>query len=292
MTAALAPVANAMSFTDIFVLGDSLSDTGNVFAVLGTPADPYFDGNFSNGPVWIEIIAAALNLPVNPNFQGGTNYAIGGAQTSTAGLLPGSGLTSQGTNLISFSGGTLPSDALYAIWGGGNDVLNSTSLTGPGNLSQEGADNIAAIVTNLAAAGATTFLIPNLPDIGATPAAGSNSALFSQLTDEFNTELAQVIADLQANLGVTIITLDVFSILDAFLSNPMGLNTTDPCFVDAGNVCADPDNYVFWDDVHPTAFAHAVLGNTALASLVPVPAAVWLFGSALIGLFGLRRRPA
>ncbi|MBP7484430.1 MAG: PEP-CTERM sorting domain-containing protein [Aquabacterium sp.] len=36
------------------------------------------------------------------------------------------------------------------------------------------------------------------------------------------------------------------------------------------SICANPDNYLFWDGVHPTAAAHQVLGN-AFAAAVPEP---------------------
>ena len=67
----------------VVVFGDSLSDTGNLFAATGgtNPIPPYFNGRFSNGPVWVETLAASLGLPVNPSLLGGTNYAFAGAVT-------------------------------------------------------------------------------------------------------------------------------------------------------------------------------------------------------------------
>ena len=69
-TAALAAAtaAHAGPFSDMVVFGDSLSDTGNVAslttAVFGStfPAYPGAVGRFSNGPVWVETLAAGLGL--------------------------------------------------------------------------------------------------------------------------------------------------------------------------------------------------------------------------------------
>jgi len=48
----------------IVVFGDSLSDSGNLFAAtMGTtPPPPYYQGRFSNGPVWVEDLAGRLGV--------------------------------------------------------------------------------------------------------------------------------------------------------------------------------------------------------------------------------------
>src|SRR4051794_16407375 len=71
-----APSRAAPAFEAMVVLGDSLSDTGNA-------------GRFSNGPVWVEGLARALNVPLRPSREGGSNFAVGGAR-----LGPRSGPTS------------------------------------------------------------------------------------------------------------------------------------------------------------------------------------------------------
>ncbi len=51
----------ASAYSDIFVFGDSLSDSGNVFAATGGfPPAPYYDGRFSNGPTYAEDLAGML----------------------------------------------------------------------------------------------------------------------------------------------------------------------------------------------------------------------------------------
>jgi cholinesterase len=37
-------------------------------------------GRFSNGPVWVEQLAAMLKLPLRSSQQGGQNLAVGGAR--------------------------------------------------------------------------------------------------------------------------------------------------------------------------------------------------------------------
>jgi phospholipase/lecithinase/hemolysin len=64
----------------LYVFGDSLSDTGNVYRATGrtTPPDPpYFRGRFSNGPVWVEHLGARSG--VKPERR--RNFARGGAAT-------------------------------------------------------------------------------------------------------------------------------------------------------------------------------------------------------------------
>ena len=53
---------HAAPFTQLVIFGDSLSDTGNANDALGvaSAADGYFNGRFSNGPLWVEYLADQL----------------------------------------------------------------------------------------------------------------------------------------------------------------------------------------------------------------------------------------
>ncbi len=58
--------ARSQPFTEIVVFGDSDSDVGHGPPRFGIPASPpYFNGRFSNGPVWVERLAELLEVP-NP----------------------------------------------------------------------------------------------------------------------------------------------------------------------------------------------------------------------------------
>ena len=293
--------AQASAYSALYVFGDSLSDTGNVNVVTGgVPLPPYATGRFSNGPVWVETFAANLGLTAVNSLSGGTNYAFGGAPTGAPFTSSSPSLTVQATGMYLPSvGGVADPNALYVVWGGGNDVRS-----GSGAVLSASVPNIVNIITTLAAAGATNFLVPNLPNIGLTPEAIAGGpatvagATFLSVT--FNGQLIAATAGLRSSLGVNIIDVDVYSFLNNVIANAGALgitNTTGKCFSGTtgvggpGTVCANPNEYVFWDGIHPTAAAHAMLGNFA-SSAVPVPAAAWLFVSGVAALGALRRKAA
>lgn len=63
-----------VSLTQVISLGDSFSDTGNLYALTGQryPPPPYYEGRFSNGPLWIEHLAKHYAASLH-------NHAVGGA---------------------------------------------------------------------------------------------------------------------------------------------------------------------------------------------------------------------
>jgi phospholipase/lecithinase/hemolysin len=80
------PVA-AHAYSALYVFGDSLSDAGNVYLGSGgdEPAAPYVNGQFSNGPIWVQDLSTHLGLgAVTPWLGGGNDYAFGGAVNGSA----------------------------------------------------------------------------------------------------------------------------------------------------------------------------------------------------------------
>ncbi len=265
--------AAAASFDSLISFGDSLSDTGS-----GPAVPPSYGGRFSNGIVWQEYLANSLGLaPVATR-----DYAIGGATSGLTGL----GGTSTGllTQVNGFVGApvSLGSSTLFTVWAGGNDAINSV-LTGADPIAgaAQAATNIAFAVTQLAGTGAQYFLVPNLPNGGLFPISaslGGNPAQANALTLFFNGQLDAALTPLSASLGITIYRLDTYSLFQGIAGNPAayGLtNVTQGCKQGSGaaaTVCANPSEYLWWDNVHPTTGIHARIGGAALTA-VPEP---WL----------------
>ena len=223
----------------LFVFGDSLSDTGNLFAAsVGTvpPAATYRDGRFSNGPVWVDRLSAVSGLALTPTTQifaptaDGINFAFGCATSGTANVFGGGlpGLTQQLGMFQGLLGGGLinpDADALYILWAGANDYLGGGIFdpTIP-------VGNLSAAIAELYGLRGRRFLVPNLPDLGATPlGAAVDPVGLTTLTDFHNTSLTLALGNLSATLsGIEIVALDVHQAFDDLLTDPAAFGLTNP----------------------------------------------------------------
>jgi phospholipase/lecithinase/hemolysin len=132
---------------------------------------------------------------------------------------------------------------------------------------------IAANIQALWAAGARSFLIPNVPDLGLTPAlqlAGPAAVgAATQLSEAFDAGLTQVLGQLQALPQIEFKTLDVFTLLHAIVSDPEAYrlkDVQDACltfFVTVDAICERPNGFLFWDGIHPTVAGHEILEDAA-----------------------------
>ena len=87
----VASAADALPFNNLIVFGDSLVDGGNVSIITGgttpNPAQGYYAGRFSNGPVASDILNQAIEgTNSTASLAGGDNYAYGGARARNDGL--------------------------------------------------------------------------------------------------------------------------------------------------------------------------------------------------------------
>jgi outer membrane lipase/esterase len=263
--------ASAPAYDAIYVFGDSYCDVGNIYlatsgAIPSSP--PYFQGHFSNGPIWVEHVAGYLGLPMKPYLAGGTDYAFGGAwmtapQVTPEGTIPS--VPQQVALYLSLHGGKADPKALYVIEGGGNDILGTTSGSADA-LGFKIATGIAESELLLRRAGAHNFLIPNLINVGALPAAAANAAFATAASDATNSWLNKLLGLESFLEGIRILRVDVFSLLSAVKTDPFHfgfVNITTPCLNPiTGAVCSDPDHTFFWDVEHPTEFGHAFFAVT------------------------------
>lgn len=282
---------NLSSIDQLYVFGDSLVDTGNLFSATGGLFPPpflYFAGRFSNGPLWVENLAVTLGLLPDP----ATNFAFGGSSSGLGNavlpIAPFPGLLGQVGQFVQ-SVPVADPDALYILSGGANDYL----FGGETNTAEPVA-NLTQAVLALTTIGAKNFLIPNLADLGKLPATRTEvvAAPLSLLTEQHNLELAQSLLVLEAQVGpdVNLLVLDTYSLFDRVISTPteFGLtNVTDACLAGL-TACPTPNQSLFWDDYHPTAAGHALLADSAYSTLqtaaVPEPSSI--LGLMVVGALG------
>jgi len=289
---------SGQGFSDVFLFGDSLTDTGLFCAGLAALDQGYASGSCSNGDVWADVLAEALGVDLH---AGEENFANGGDTTSDL-----------DTQIDFFELSLLfqdaDSDALYVVWLGSNDVLAMPS----GPLAMENAvGRIMDGIERLADLGAQHFLVPNLVDVGRawghfdfdfpevkgdlfTP---QERARLTELSGEFDALLAPALATLS---GVTIHPLDVHALLEDIFASPASFGFS-PDVIDSTSqatafgipclevpACASSpqgalaDDFILFDALHPTTAAHAIIGGEAVRILLPEPGA--LLGHALAAL--------
>lgn len=303
LTCATAPIHAEPPYSRVVVFGTSLSDPGNAFALRGgtnTPPDydmdpflvpqvPYSRGghHFSNGATWIEQFARSRGLAgsARPALAApdsdATNYAVGAARAYEDGL--NFNLALQVETFLTRFDLAAPPDALYVIEMGGNDIRDALFAYvqggNPASILQAANVSIAQNVQRLYAAGARQFLVWRAPNVGLTPAmrkldqmVPGAAALATLLTQGFNAGLDTVVAQLSTLPGISITRLDAFQLIDAIVATPSAYeltNVTSACVTprEPPFTCQTPDEYLFWDGIHPTGAVHAIVAQSAAQAL-------------------------
>ena len=302
----------AAAYDALYSFGDSLSDVGNVQAVTAgipfvptTPGPSYFNGRFSNGLNFIDDLSVSLGVgPAVNSLAGGTVYAYGGARTTGTTGLPALVVRDVDQQVTTYLGANPLADAngLYVVFAGANDVAAKINDTPSLNLTAA-AGSLAQQVGRLYDAGARQVLVPNLPSLGLVPQYNGTAASATQasgFSDQFNAALAAALDGVELTRpDLTLFRLDTAALFDSLTTNPTAFgftNATNPAApglspgdqnYDASLIVANPDNYVFWDTLHPTRTGHAALAAAALAA-IPEPTTLGLI--VLAAPLALRRR--
>jgi phospholipase/lecithinase/hemolysin len=251
---ALCP-AQAKPYTNLYVFGDSYSDSGA----------GYVDGN---GPTAVVYLAQRLDIPFtyygDPDSKGkGINFAVSGARTdagggkrSAHGELLGLGMRNQVDEFAAMlKAGTTrfdPRSTMFFLLGG----LNDRSLP-------EGSTktNLEAEIDTLYALGARHFMVALLP---------TKIPAFATAGTSFNPSLAEIPAEEKAkHANIQIANSHWGSFYDDVMEHPAKYditNTTDKC---AGRAlrnedttpCATPDTYFYYHEGHPSTAVHKAVGD-------------------------------
>ena len=319
----MAQTPSLPTYRAIYAFGDSLSDAGNLSNITSAagatePVSPpyykeqYGSGSgtvFSNGPTWVQDLSIALGLgTLAPTTAGGTDFAVGGAETGSTPQNAGNSQLSAislPSQLTQFQISTVVSkpsaNALYTVSIGGNDVLDI--LNKPTLTAQQQTDDVNAAVNNeisflkqLVGAGAANLLVLNVPDLGKTPtvmtgAANSSNTPSAALDAEASQLSAAYNADLLSQLPLigtaNVHVIDAYKLIDSAVANPALYNLTNVTSpVWSGNYtsassgtlattsAAAQDQYLFWDQLHPTEAGHQAIAASAEQLLTGSPALV------------------
>jgi phospholipase/lecithinase/hemolysin len=322
---ALAPLPAAAttlpSFSDLLIFGDSLSDPGNAFnLVFGAPVSPaqgiFDNGQITDGDAWATQLGA--------DFASGTNFAYAAARTQTAGTLD---LEFPGGVTVPYDADDLPeqiaafvaakttgaltlgANPLAAVFIGGNDFRDAFAEPDPAAAVQAAiptviGDIIAAVGT-LQAQGIGQIVVMGLPDLGRIPetldsgidasraATGASVAFNAALRTALATPIPGVLPDVS---GLSY--FDTFGLFAEVLATPQAFGF-DPALL--GTPCLDAllamavsdcTGYLFYDSIHPTEAAHALIAARFAEQVapIPLPAGVILMLSGLGALGAMRYR--
>jgi phospholipase/lecithinase/hemolysin len=315
----LMPAYGRGSERELVVFGDSLSDTGNKLAVRGILNAPPYDGlnrfgvpsdaydepgeNFTNGLTWIEIVAEALDsgraaLPVlgphrHQDIAG--NYAWGGAHAADPVVPDGNRhLTEQVQSYLADTNYAVDPDTLHVVMIGGNDVIEALLILAadpptayPAAVARLEAA-LAAITSNLRAlrsAGASKFLLINVPDVSLVPAIGDGGRLITRCfaaalnapdmpaapcpVIDLSSSLPEIAGNLAAE-GAEVTLVDAYALMSALASDPgafgFGADPDTPC-VRPPIRCPNANDHLFWDGLHPTEAVHRLLASIVTSRL-------------------------
>jgi outer membrane lipase/esterase len=281
-------------FSGTYIFGDSYSDAGQ------------YGARFTTNPGLVAPMYVGQNwgFVSTPSFQGGNDYAQGGARMNSPSDLippgvPNISITQQVSQFL--AKGPLDPTALYQIQGGNNDilVLIPQYLAGQITLAQvqatagQAALDLAAQVGRLQAAGAQYIVVRTLTDVGKMPAAIAvgQQANGSAIAGSFNSTLNAAIGA----AGLRVIQFNEFKFANEVIANAAAygfVNVTQPvCTTSSTLQCTSatlkaPNGNLNWfwaDDVHMTTGAQLLVAQ-AIESMIEGPMQMAALGDAPMGV--------
>ncbi|WP_235526330.1 SGNH/GDSL hydrolase family protein [Nostoc piscinale] len=112
----------------------------------------------------------------------------------------------------------------------------------------------------------------NLPDLGKLPATSSNanSSSLSSLTQSHNQGLRRSLKILsQQHSDLEIVSLDANTLYRNAIANPatFGFTNVVSACVSGSQSCGHPNQFLFWDGIHPTTAAHRIIADAAFSAI-------------------------
>lgn len=275
------------AFTSCYVFGDGVSTTTN-----GPGGASYYGKRYSNGRVWVEVLAQRQGLA----YESNKNWSYFGHYSPN--LV---------TNITRFTSPPDANAALFVIWVSDADFVYDMSNYAPyaasnlavwTNAINQSLTNHLKAIQALYAKGARTLIMPNAVDITKIPyyagLPSANKSFVRQRIIDFNDAFLGILQQARESLpGLVIYVPDFFRLVDNLLAHPADYGVTNAVYngltVDA---LSDPSltdkslngpgaNYIFWDYLNPTAKVSVLIADTAqqLISSVQISSLTWVSGT-------------
>ncbi len=259
------------AFTRIQAFGDSYVDTGNALALLkqfapaayAQLAPIYPTGRFSGGTNYVDTISSLLNIPQQ-------NYAIGGAEATTANTIAGlPGFTQEWQGFVASGGRIAPSDLVLLNIGGNDARVYYQGGGSPAGAPAAATVSATAAITGinaLVSAGARTIVysggdVSGLPEAAAFPS--SAVAVGSVFSNIYNQQVEAALGGL-ARSGTRAEYIDLTLLENQIIARPgvYGFTNTGACSVACIGNPALQNQYLYYvDGIHLTSHGFAVLGE-------------------------------
>lgn len=297
--------------------GDSLTDNGNLYRhtqiyhnvnpnMQVIPKQPYFEGRFCNGPVWVEYLVKLLKLNTEDKQQF-SDQAYGGSWVEpyevSKHIFPPY-LEKQVDAYLENAGDDHNfENHLFTLWHGANDILIDRDNDEAATTSI--IQLMRGQIERLIALGGKHFVLINMPDLGIVPIniqiRPDHAAGQTEISQRYNQKLVMMVNEVREEYGVDIVIVDVFTALHTIVEerNYHGRvfkKVNMPCYKGrAGlvhvndsktkgpnssfieHVCRKPDEYVFWDWIHPSTRINELIAEDAFEQLknhgLEIPAA-------------------
>jgi len=268
------------NFSSIHVFGDGVCTTTDQDSTLTS----YYGDRYCNGRVWVEVLTQWQGL----SYVEANNDSFFGQNTTDL--------------LVSLAGYTPPIDvatALYVVWANDGDFvgffqdaessfpLDASNDTAWDTFVSATVDGHEDVIETLHGLGVRVLVLPKAVDIAAAPFYASLSVAERSYVRgkiaQFNTAFEGMIETFVPTLpGLEVYVPDSFALFEELLSNPAKFGVVNPgidaisdiffmtgSYPDIMGIADNGANYVFWDDLHPTAKVQMHLADLVQQMISP-----------------------
>ncbi|KAI9708045.1 MAG: hypothetical protein M1820_004249 [Bogoriella megaspora] len=246
-----------------------------ILAMVASATAIFYNGRFSNGPVWVEVVAANLSIPL-------FDYAIGGATTNNqlvqgytgpSSTVPVPSVDDQINTFLASKSQVDLASALVVVLGGLNDVFFNATIQASQSVQQ-----MFSGINKLRANGASSFLMLNYYNASRIPYDHYTTPLNKAQLANYSRDLGNALSSITSlDPGIAYVDLvPLFADFDCY-GNPTSYGFNEyaayySCLTGAymespRSLCNDSGKAVFWDEYHPTAHTHRLIAAEALKAI-------------------------